>query len=80
MAALQNRSGLTEAVDPGLRPYHSRPFQVLHAERFAQALARSITDPELRALPLTGNVDQWADSTDFLGRQGAVRAAVDALG
>ncbi|WP_406139482.1 DUF4037 domain-containing protein [Streptomyces anulatus] len=80
VAALQNRSGLTEAVDPGRRPYHSRPFQVLHAERFAQALARSITDPELRALPLTGSVDQWADSTDFLGRQGAVRAAVDALG
>ncbi|MFI1224175.1 MULTISPECIES: DUF4037 domain-containing protein [unclassified Streptomyces] len=80
VAALQNRTGLTDAVDPGRRPYHSRPFQVLHAERFAHALARTITDPELRALPLTGSVDQWADSTDFLGRQGAVRAAVDALG
>ncbi|MEI5034038.1 DUF4037 domain-containing protein [Streptomyces sp. S1A(2023)] len=80
VAALQNRSGLAEAVDPGRRPYHSRPFQVLHAERFAHALARSITDPELRALPLTGSVDQWADSTDLTGRQGAVRAAVDALG
>ncbi|WP_411572658.1 hypothetical protein [Streptomyces anulatus] len=74
MAAWRNRTGLAEAVD------HGRPFQVLHAERFAHALAlaRSITDPELRALPLSGSVDQWADSTDLVGRQGAVRAAVDA--
>lgn len=79
MAALQNRTGLADPVDPGRRPYHSRPFQVLHAERFAGALTRTITDPELRALPLTGSVDQWADSTDFLARQAAVRAAVDAL-
>ncbi|MFE7137184.1 DUF4037 domain-containing protein [Streptomyces sp. NPDC057644] len=80
VAAAQNRTGLTEEVDPSRRTYHSRPFQVLHAERFAQALARTVTDPDLRDLPLTGGVDQWADSTDFLGRPGAVRAAVDALG
>ncbi|MFE6701740.1 DUF4037 domain-containing protein [Streptomyces sp. NPDC057718] len=79
VAAAQNRTGLTEEVDPSRRTYHSRPFQVLHAERFAQALARTVTDPDLRDLPLTGGVDQWADSTDFLGRPGAVRAAVDAL-
>ncbi|MFE6917327.1 hypothetical protein [Streptomyces rubiginosohelvolus] len=42
--------------------------------------ARTVTDPDLRDLPLTGGVDQWADSTDFLGRPEAVRAAVDALG
>ncbi|MDW4918037.1 DUF4037 domain-containing protein [Streptomyces californicus] len=80
VGALQNRSGLAEEVDPGRRPYHSRPFQVLHAERFAHVLARTLTDPELRGRPLTGSVDQWADSTDFLARPGAVRAAVDALG
>ncbi|MFJ9622713.1 DUF4037 domain-containing protein [Streptomyces sp. NPDC101181] len=80
VAAAQNRTGLTEEVDPARRPYHSRPFQVLHAERFAHALARTVTEPELRGLPLTGGVDQWADSTDFLARPGAVRAAVEALG
>ncbi|MGW3331822.1 DUF4037 domain-containing protein [Streptomyces rubiginosohelvolus] len=80
VAAAQNRTGLTEEVDPTRRRYHSRPFQVLHAERFAHALARTVTDPDLRDLPLTGGVDQWADSTDFLGRPEAVRAAVDALG
>ncbi|MFE9698407.1 DUF4037 domain-containing protein [Streptomyces sp. NPDC006270] len=80
VAAWQNRTGLADAVDPRRRPYHGRPFQVLHAERFAHALARTITDPQLRALPLTGSVDQWADGTDFLERQDAVRAAVDAVG
>ncbi|MFF9080364.1 DUF4037 domain-containing protein [Streptomyces rubiginosohelvolus] len=82
VAAAQNRTGLAEEMDPTRRPYHSRPFQVLHAERFAHALARTVTDPDpdLRDLPLTGGVDQWADSTDFLGRPEAVRAAVDALG
>ncbi|TPQ23833.1 DUF4037 domain-containing protein [Streptomyces sporangiiformans] len=68
--ALQNASGLAEPVDPARRRYHSRPFLVLHAERFAQALSRTVTDPELCSQPLTGGVDQWADSTDFLGLVG----------
>ncbi|MFE3251384.1 DUF4037 domain-containing protein [Streptomyces sp. NPDC059209] len=79
VAGLQNATGLADPVDPARRPYHSRPFQVLHAERFAGALAATVTDPELRDLPLTGGVDQWADSTDFLGLGGPRRAAVDAL-
>ncbi|MYZ38000.1 MULTISPECIES: DUF4037 domain-containing protein [unclassified Streptomyces] len=79
VAALQNESGLTEPLDPTRRPYHDRPFQVLHAERFAQALAATLTDPELRVLPLTGSVDQWTDNTDLLGRQRPLRAAIEAL-
>ncbi|MFC8825000.1 DUF4037 domain-containing protein [Streptomyces sp. NPDC057137] len=79
VATLQNGTGLADPVDPARRPYHDRPFQVLHAERFAQALAATVTDPELRGLLLTGGVDQWADSTDFLGLTGPRRAAVDAL-
>ncbi|ETK30618.1 DUF4037 domain-containing protein [Microbispora sp. ATCC PTA-5024] len=79
VAALQNRSGLAEPVDPACRQYHGRPFRVLHAERFAHALAATLTDPALRALPLSGSVDQWADGTDLLGRREPVRAAVDAL-
>ncbi|GIH72032.1 hypothetical protein [Sphaerimonospora thailandensis] len=79
MANLQNDTGLAQPVDPTRRSYHDRPFHVLHAERFAQALARTITHPELSVLPLSGCVDQWADNTDFLGRQQPVRAAISAL-
>ncbi|WP_285569158.1 DUF4037 domain-containing protein [Streptomyces sp. RTGN2] len=82
VAVRQNAAGLTDPVDPSPRPYHGRPFLVLHAERFARPLAASVTDPDLRGLPLTGVVDQWADSTDLLmGRDGDVlRAASAAVG
>ncbi|MHC3820087.1 DUF4037 domain-containing protein [Streptomyces sp. DT9] len=77
VAVRQNESGLIDPVDPSPRPYHGRPFLVLHAERFARPLAASVTDPELRDRPLTGSVDQWADSTDLLtgADGGALRAA-----
>ncbi|MFJ5926008.1 DUF4037 domain-containing protein [Kitasatospora sp. NPDC092948] len=78
-ARTHNALALTEPLDPARRSYHSRPYQVLHADRFARALRHTVTDPELRDLPLTGAVDQWADSTDLLDRPAAVRAAIDAL-
>ena len=76
---LQNETGLAAWVDPAPRMYHGRPFLVLHAERFAEALRDTISDPELRRLPPTGGVDQWADSTDMLHQPAAVRAALDTL-
>ncbi|GAB2753190.1 DUF4037 domain-containing protein [Streptomyces bullii] len=79
VAALQNASGLAAPVDPRRRPYHSRPFLVLRADRFAQALARTVTDPTLRTLPPVGAVDQWADNTDLLCRPRILRAATDAV-
>ncbi|MFI6094007.1 DUF4037 domain-containing protein [Lentzea sp. NPDC051213] len=79
VAALHNRLGLTEPVDPATRPYHDRPFQVLHAERFSQALVAGITDPELRDLPLVGAVDQFADDPDLLGGRAATRSATAVL-
>jgi hypothetical protein len=76
---LQNETGLAAWVDPAPRRYHGRPFLVLHAERFAEALMETLSDPLLRRLPPTGGVDQWADSTDMLHQPAAVRAALDAL-
>jgi hypothetical protein len=38
VAALHNSLGLTDWVDPATRNYHDRPFLVLRAERFADAL------------------------------------------
>jgi hypothetical protein len=79
VAQLHNELGLTDPVDPSTRPYHDRPFQVLHAERFSQALVAGIADPDLRALPLTGAVDQFADNTDFLSHRARTRTATAAL-
>jgi Domain of unknown function (DUF4037) len=80
VAEVQNATGLAEHVDPARRRYHGRPYLVLHAERFCHALRATITDPQLRAMPLTGGVDQWADSTDLLDHPRAIRAAIEALG
>ncbi len=76
---IHNATGLTAPVDPARRPYHGRPFLVLHAERFARALMETVTDPRLRDLPLTGGVDPWSDSTDLLGRPDVIRTSVDAI-
>jgi hypothetical protein len=66
LAALQNDTGLAERVDPTTRPYFDRPFQVLKADRFADALLAAVTDPVIAALPRTGAIDQHADNTDLL--------------
>lgn len=54
VANRQNAAGPAEHVDPTRRRYHSRPYLVLHAERFARALRRAITDANLQRLALTG--------------------------
>lgn len=76
VATLHNETGLTEPVDPRTRDYHSRPFRVLHAERFTAALAATIRDPAVRDLPLTGAVDQFVDSTDALEDRARTRRLV----
>ncbi len=78
VAAAHNRLGLTEPLDPATRPYHSRPFRVLRADRFAAALAARVADPAIRTLPPVGAVDQFLDSTDALADPARVRDTVHA--
>lgn len=66
MARRHNHLEITRSLDPTTRDYHGRPARVLMADRFADALLDTVTDPVLRALPLIGNVDQVVDSTDVL--------------
>jgi hypothetical protein len=73
-AATHNDLALTEPVDPTTRPFHDRPFQVLEAERFAAALRTATSDPHVRALPLLGAIDQFADSSPLLGDAPRCRA------
>jgi hypothetical protein len=67
VASMHNELGLTETVADQVSPYYGRPFLVIHADRFAAALDRTITDEEVKRLPrYLGNTTQWADSTDVL--------------
>jgi hypothetical protein len=79
VAERHNASGLTEPVDPGVRPFHERPARVLYADRFAEACLATVTEPALRALPLIGAVDQFVDSTDLLSAPSVYRRLVPAL-
>lgn len=66
VAALHNEVGLTEPLDTGVRAFHSRPFRVLGAGRFADACLETVADPWLRSLPRVGAIDQLVDTTDAL--------------
>ena len=70
VASRHNDSGITEPVNPTVRPFHTRPFLVLMSERFVEATLATVTDPWLRALPLVGSVDQFVDCTDVLSSSG----------
>ncbi|MFE2942180.1 DUF4037 domain-containing protein [Streptomyces sp. NPDC059255] len=75
VAGHHNELRLTDRVDPAVRPYHSRPFQVLRADRFTRALTARITDPALRDPPPVGSVDQYLDSADVLSSPELTRTA-----
>jgi hypothetical protein len=50
-----------------LPQYYTRPFLVIHADRFVDAIRAAITGKQVLALPEhLGLVDQFVDSTDAL--------------
>jgi hypothetical protein len=66
IARAHNQLGLTEPLDESTRHYYDRPFIVIGADRFAEALAAGLRDTELEDLPLIGNIDQFVDNTAVL--------------
>lgn len=79
VAAWHNRMGGAAALEGSLRPYHRRPFQVIGAGRFADALSAAITDARVRALPAVGSIDQFGDCADLLTDPRRCRAATRAV-
>jgi hypothetical protein len=76
LARMHNALGITAPLDPRAGHYHGRPFAehdgrpfiVIHAERFAQAIRDTITNDKLRDMAsFIGGIDQFADSTDLTG-------------
>jgi hypothetical protein len=69
VARRHNELGVTEHVDPSVRPFWGRPFRVLFADRFTHALLAAVTDPDVRALSHpVGAIDAVSDNTAFLVR------------
>jgi hypothetical protein len=67
LGELHNTLGATGHIDSSPRRYFSRPFVVMRAERFANALLNAVESHELRLIPVRmGAIDQFIDSTDFI--------------
>jgi hypothetical protein len=67
VALLHNALGVTPPLDPHVSPYHARPYRVIHADRFVDALRAAIVNADVRGIkPIIGGVDQFVDSTDVL--------------
>jgi Domain of unknown function (DUF4037) len=71
VSRMHNALGVTPPLSTGISRYHSRPYLVVHAGRFAAALRSAIEDPEVLSVPhKAGSVDQICDSTDVLAHPG----------
>lgn len=68
VATMQNDLGLAEPLDTTVQPFWDRPFQVLNARRFGEALLPGIQDPTVRDRYPIGAIDQYVDCTDLLDR------------
>jgi hypothetical protein len=68
LARMHNALGLTEPLAEQPEQFFSRPFRVIGAGRFTEALLSGVTDPAVVGLarrPLIGSIDQFSDSTDL---------------
>jgi hypothetical protein len=67
VARRHNELAVTSPVDPTVRPFWGRPFRVLFADRFVEALRDAIVDPVVRGIGHdAGSVDAVSDNTDVL--------------
>ena len=79
VAAMHNTLGITEPLSTQASRFHGRPFLVIQAGRFADALRDQIQDERVRNLPeAIGSIDQFVDSTDVLTNP-ALRRRVRAI-
>ena len=70
-AHMHNALQITAPLSTEVSQFHERPYLVLHAERFVEAIRGAIADERVKAMPLhLGSVDQFVDSTDVLDHLG----------
>ena len=74
VARKHNALAVTPPLAPETRNYYERPFRVLHAERFAEALHAALSDEQLKHPRFgKGSVNQWVDSDNRVSDVGFCR-------
>lgn len=67
VAGMHNALGITDPLSTKVSQFYLRPFVVIQAERFVNAIRAAITSEEVCVLPEhLGAIDQFVDSTDAL--------------
>jgi hypothetical protein len=67
VAKMHNSLNITDSLSTKVSQFHSRPFLVIYADRFVNAIRDRINSEEVLALPEhLGAFDQFIDSTDAL--------------
>jgi hypothetical protein len=67
LGEMHNALGVTGWIDPAPRGFFSRPYMVIKADRYTNALLAALQEPELRAVPVRiGSLDQFIDSPDYI--------------
>ncbi|MFX1559050.1 MAG: DUF4037 domain-containing protein [Promethearchaeota archaeon] len=67
IANMHNELEITDSLTTKVSRFHNRPFMVIHADKFADAIYAEIKDDEVKQLPkYLGGINQYVDSTDVL--------------
>jgi hypothetical protein len=74
LGEMHNSLGVTDGLDTSPRDFFLRPYTVIRAERFTNALLSAIQSERIRALSVRfGAIDQYIDNTDFIENVGMYR-------
>jgi hypothetical protein len=67
VAEIHNSLRITKVLDTNVSRFYNRPYQVIHAKRFADEITKTIKDPEVRKVSASiGSIDQFVDSTAIM--------------
>jgi len=66
VAAMHNTLQITEPLATDVRYFHNRPYRVIDADRFVNAIKSMITDQTVKGITTDiGSIDQFSHSTDL---------------
>ncbi len=75
VAKMHNSLNITDQLPATVSQFHNRPFLVIHAGKFVDAIRDEIKSKEVLALPKNlGAFDQFVDSTDALNYIDRIKA------
>lgn len=67
VAQMHNELGITGPLSTQVSQFYTRPFRVIHADRFVDAIRAVITSEEVRRLPENlGSVNQFAGASHHM--------------